>query len=302
MKIWPILLKLLLLPVGLVGLALLLILPFIVLIKSMIISYSLGVSTGMAMLIGSLAAFLVLIIYLMAIDRALQFRRKKLIGARAKLLIASVVVFTFIGYALFILSESNVKERKLANQYADVHPILRIAVKTWSLFDSNLVITDMSRVAKDYRRMRLRTYTDSLHYVQKNGYVHALDIRTIGRSAWRNWVTETMFRMMGLDTLRHGGTADHLHVELAPSKQDGTAREKTRLATRAPKPRIKKPKQEAPPLLAREPDLQPVGNKAPAQAQPVSTKNELAVSDDKPENSNTPEAKATLAPSNDSDP
>jgi len=62
--------------------------------------------------------------------------------------------------------------------------------------------------------MGLKSKNHSLHYRQSNGYAHAMDLRTNGRSEVRNFMTQTFFRLMGFKTLRHIGTADHLHVSL----------------------------------------------------------------------------------------
>ena len=53
-----------------------------------------------------------------------------------------------------------------------------------------------------------------LHFRQRDGWVHALDMRTIGHGTVRNWLTAAYFRLLGFRTLRHVGTADHLHVSL----------------------------------------------------------------------------------------
>jgi hypothetical protein len=62
--------------------------------------------------------------------------------------------------------------------------------------------------------MGLPTKSHSLHFKQSDGFSHAIDIRVKGRSEVRNWLLERYFRMMGFNTLRHFGTADHLHVSL----------------------------------------------------------------------------------------
>ncbi|MCH8920794.1 MAG: hypothetical protein IIA23_08850 [Chloroflexi bacterium] len=80
------------------------------------------------------------------------------------------------------------------------------------LFDRDLVVTDVRRIPSDYVAMGLPAREASLHYHQADGYVHAVDIRTIDRPAWRTGATALYFRFMGLRTLRHVGTADHLHV------------------------------------------------------------------------------------------
>ena len=49
------------------------------------------------------------------------------------------------------------------------------------------------------------------------GHVYAVDIRTKGRKEWQNSLVRGYFRAMGFETLRHVGTADHLHVSLPPT-------------------------------------------------------------------------------------
>ena len=75
-------------------------------------------------------------------------------------------------------------------------------------------MTDANRVPEDYRKMGLKSKKRSLHYKQKNGFVHAMDIRTNGRGEVRNFLLKTYFQLMGFNVLRHGGTGDHLHVSL----------------------------------------------------------------------------------------
>jgi hypothetical protein len=62
--------------------------------------------------------------------------------------------------------------------------------------------------------MGLPVHDSSLHYAQPDGYVHAVDLRTIGRREVKNRLVQLYFALMGFATLRHVGTADHLHVEL----------------------------------------------------------------------------------------
>jgi hypothetical protein len=50
--------------------------------------------------------------------------------------------------------------------------------------------------------------------VQEDGYVHAMDLRTEGRTELRNRGIQLGFWLLGFSTLRHVGTADHLHVSL----------------------------------------------------------------------------------------
>ena len=52
------------------------------------------------------------------------------------------------------------------------------------------------------------------HYIHSTGYVHAVDIRTIGHSELRNLTLGWVLVLMGLQSIRHVGTSDHLHVAL----------------------------------------------------------------------------------------
>ncbi len=75
-------------------------------------------------------------------------------------------------------------------------------------------MTDTRRTRGDYTSMGLAPLRRSLHYVQEDGYVHAVDLRTAGRDEWRNGLLRGYFAVMGFPTLRHVGTWDHLHVSL----------------------------------------------------------------------------------------
>lgn len=209
------------LPISLVGLVMLLLLPLIVLIKSAVFSYSYGISTFFSLAIGSVATFVVLLVYLLVLDRVVK--RRNFLSTRAKFILVSLMIVSFNAYALIEVSEHNVKNKNVASEYQDLHPILRIGVRIWSLFDQRMVITDMSRSKKDYKRMRVAAYRHSLHYSQKDGFVHAVDLRTKRRSKVRNWVSQMVFNMMGFGTLRHIGSADHLHVELVLTKEASIA-------------------------------------------------------------------------------
>jgi hypothetical protein len=123
------------------------------------------------------------------------------------------VVGAYSLYALIYLSSMNVKGG-VQDTYHSLHPLLRVANSTFILFDQDLVVTDMERESEDYASMGMPVYERSLHFRQADGYAHAVDLRTIGRSAWRNWLMGAYFRAMGFRTVRHVGTADHLHVSL----------------------------------------------------------------------------------------
>lgn len=137
--------------------------------------------------------------------------RLRLIARR----LALPLVLAYCGYALLYLSSTHAKSERVGAYYSALHPLLRVAISTLTLADRDIVITDLARRPEEYRAMRLPANDGSLHYVQRDGYVHAADLRTIGRSAVKNRLVQLYFVAMGFDTLRHVGTADHLHVELA---------------------------------------------------------------------------------------
>ena len=120
----------------------------------------------------------------------------------------------YCGYALIYLSSGNAKSDRVRAYYTSLHPLLRVALSTWILVDRDLLITDLTRRPADYPAMGLPVSDGSLHYVQRDGYAHAVDLRTEGRSGVKNRVVQAYFWSMGFATLRHLGTADHLHVEL----------------------------------------------------------------------------------------
>ncbi|MEL6925882.1 MAG: hypothetical protein AAFO94_17705, partial [Bacteroidota bacterium] len=74
---------------------------------------------------------------------------------------------------------------------------------------------------EDYKRMGLKTKRHSLHYQQPSGFVHAVDLRTNNRSWLRNFLLRSYFQLMGFNTLRHGGTGDHLHVSILSHARPG---------------------------------------------------------------------------------
>lgn len=143
------------------------------------------------------------------------------IGARRPMPRAVIrVVFGLVAayclYSLVYVSSLNVKVDDLRTRFGSLHPLLRMATSTFILIDRDLVITDMIREPADYSRMGLPLCERSLHFAQADGYAHAVDLRTTGRSEWRNRLLQAYFIALGFRTLRHVGTADHLHVSLPP--------------------------------------------------------------------------------------
>lgn len=166
-----------------------------------------------AMVGGMLTATLVVSLYAWGV--------KELLGVKQRSLrwLTGFSFLLVLGYTLYTtsaLSSQNLKHQNLQQEFGQLHPILRLGTGTLVLIDSDLLVTDLSRTPADYRRMGLPPKQYSLHFVQKDGYAHALDLRTQGRFELANFLTEAYFRLAGFGTLRHVGTADHLHVSLAP--------------------------------------------------------------------------------------
>ena len=129
---------------------------------------------------------------------------------------AGLIGTAYVAYSLVYVAGANAKSDEVRAEYSALHPLLRVAASALILVDPGAVITDAGRTPDFYRRMGLSPNETSLHFEQQTGFVHALDLRTVGRPEWRNRAADLAFRAMGFHTLRHVGTADHLHVSLRP--------------------------------------------------------------------------------------
>ncbi len=196
----------------LLGLVVLILLPFAVLVRVSIYLYATyAFQTWVALAGGVVATGIVLTLYSAVVSKKLTGKaRVRLVAKR----VALPLVLAYCGYTLLYLSSVNAKTPEVQEYYRSLHPMLRIAVSTMILVDRDIVITDLQRTPEDYAAMGLAVQAESMHYKQSDGFVHAMDLRTAGRKEWRNWAVEFYFRAAGLETLRHVGTADHLHVAL----------------------------------------------------------------------------------------
>lgn len=184
--------------------------PFVVLIRGAVWLYQdHGFPTWLALLGAGAATLALLTAYGAVLSRRFTGRARLRMVAQW---VAAPLVVGYCGYALLHLSRVNAKDERVRSVYTGTHPLLRVAVTTLILVDRDAVITDLARTPDDYQRMGLPTNRGSLHYRQADGWVHAVDLRT--RGAIRSLLVEWYFRAMGFATLRHTGTADHLHVSL----------------------------------------------------------------------------------------
>ena len=190
-------------------------LPFIVLVRgSVYLHEQHHFLPSFAIIGGTALTFVILFIYLTFFYGRVYGHPGGHGSFKRRGLIVLIVLVSYLGYGLLYLSGKNAKSPVVAREFRSLHPILRLGVSTILLIDRDLIVTDANRIPEDYGRMGLRQSRQSLHYRQKNGYVHALDIRTHGRSGFRNFLLKWYFRGMGFHVLRHGGTGDHLHISL----------------------------------------------------------------------------------------
>ncbi len=193
-----------------------LVLPFFLLVRTSVFMYNSYQANGwLALLIGCVATVLLLLLYGGIFVYKFGMGNKALKYIFRGILVL-VLAYTF--YGMLYYSSLNTKTEEIHSYYRSLHPIMRVALTTVTLADSDVVVTDIQRRPEDYHRMGLSENEQSLHYVQPSGYVHAVDLRTKGRPKWKNWMFEYSFRLLGLSTVRHVGTADHLHVYLPLNK------------------------------------------------------------------------------------
>lgn len=188
------------------------IIPFFVLIKtSLYLSTNQNLNSWIALVIGMMISAVICTSYLVLLLRKLKNHKRTF---RIGLVISSLLIGSFCFYGTLYLSGVNAKSDSVRETYRSLHPVLRVAIATTTLADKSLVVTDIERVTEDYMRMGLPTNQSSLHFVQDDGFVHAIDLRTKSRSELRNFMLESSLKIMGFKTKRHIGTADHLHISI----------------------------------------------------------------------------------------
>jgi len=196
--------------------ALILALPFAVLVRGAVFFHQYGrIPVWLALLVAALITCGIVTAYAAWVSHTLTGRARALFLGKW---VALPLVLVFCGHSLLYLARVNAKAEPVRAYYTSVHPLLRLALSTLILADGDIVITDFGRQPADYRRMGLPVNSRTRHYPQSDGWVHAVDLRTTGRGAVRNRTVQFYFWLMGFETRRHVGTADHLHVELGQSR------------------------------------------------------------------------------------
>ena len=203
---------------GLLKVFLIIALPFAVLVRGAVFIYQHGqTSVWLAVLTSAFLTATVVTAY--AVWLARKFTNRGGRGGRALMMplakwVALPLVVFYCGYSLLYLASVNAKSEPVRAYYRSVHPLLRLALSTLILVDRDMLITDSGRLPEDYGRMGLPANTRTRHYKQADGWIHAVDLRTTGSGVIKNRGVQFYFWLMGFDTRRHVGTADHLHVEL----------------------------------------------------------------------------------------
>jgi hypothetical protein len=196
---------------GLLKVSVVVALPLVVYVRSSVYLYSNGVSPWVAVIFAALLTVGIVALYAALLSRRFSGRAR---ASRMARWVAMPIAAAWCGYTVLYLARVNAKSDEVRGYYSAVNPVLRVALGTAILMDSDIVVTDMRRVPEDYARMGLPRFDRTLHYRQKNGWVHAVDLRTEGRGEIANRALQLYFWSMGFGTLRHVGTADHLHVQL----------------------------------------------------------------------------------------
>jgi len=192
-----------------------LILPFILLIRGAVYLHTSSNYLPWVCIFGSgLFTILLIFIYLSYLKNLFISSNDKANDYKRRLIISIAIVLLYGIHGIFYISVKNMKSFELRSEIRKVHPILRLAVSTIMYLDNEIIITDAKRQQEDYSKMGLRTAKHSLHYKQSTGYAHALDLRTKNRPSYLNFLIQSYFKIMGFRTLRHLGTADHLHISL----------------------------------------------------------------------------------------
>jgi hypothetical protein len=195
---------------------LLILFPFAILIRSATyIHNQYDVFSMTSLLAASIFTTILLFIYFSFFYGKLTGRFGDFNAMKRRALIAFLMVAVYSLHGILFFSSSNLKNPALKSEINGLHPILRLGMSTLVYIDNDLIITDATRAPEDYKKMGLPTKRASLHYTQESSnYAHAVDIHTKNRGEWKNFLVKKYFDLLGFNTLRHGGTADHLHVSI----------------------------------------------------------------------------------------
>jgi hypothetical protein len=198
--------------------AVLAVLPFLVLIRgAVLLEQALAWNAWFSIGLAAVVTTSVLSYYVFRLWRIIS-HRSGYVWIATRVVAPIMLVFCIV--SLSFLADANAKDARVHGTYRELHPALRLALASLCLVDDDVVLTDIRRTPAEYPRMGLPVAARSLHYAQPDGFVHAIDLRTRGRGLARNLLTQAWFLGLGFETVRHDGSADHLHVSL-PSPSPG---------------------------------------------------------------------------------
>jgi len=128
--------------------------------------------------------------------------------------LTKVVFFTLsFSSLLFIFNPVQTKHSVSQKEKQHLHSSLKRAVRVANIIGLNPLITDISRDKSFYKKYNLKEVQECSHYLY-NGVSYAIDIRTKNNNFIKNFLLNGYFNVMGFHSDRHGGTADHIHVEV----------------------------------------------------------------------------------------
>ena len=163
------------------------------------------VAAGGGFLAGGLVLALVLLV-------GLRCHSPRRVGFALLAVPLAVLATGYTGISTF--PRQNFKSVEVRAEWKRLHPTLRLALWIARAGDRDLVLTDIARTSDDYEDMELQRREQSPHFAQVDGFAHAIDVRVTDAGVLRNWARQGFFLLVGLDALRHEGTADHLHISL----------------------------------------------------------------------------------------
>ncbi len=200
----------------LVKVVVLLLLPFALLLRgATYIHVNCALPASVCLMAAALLTAVLMFVYFSIFYGKLTGRFGSFDALKRRAIIALLMVMVYSLHGILFISAKHWKTSDLKQEMTALHPILRLSLTSLIYLDSDLLITDASRVPEDYKKMGLKSKKTSLHYRQSStNYAHAVDLRTKGRSVLKNTLVEWYFNLLGFNTLRHTGTADHLHVSL----------------------------------------------------------------------------------------
>jgi len=169
-----------------------------------------GMASGWFAAIGGLLAGGLVLALVLAIG--LRLRSLRWTGIALLVVPLGALALGYKGASTF--PTQNFKSAKVQDEWQRLHPTLRMVLWLAWAGDRNVVLTDIERTPEDYAHMGLARRDQSPHFVQDDGFAHAIDVRVSDAGALRNWARQGLFLLVGLDALRHKGTADHLHVSI----------------------------------------------------------------------------------------